>query len=94
MAANNILDPHLVNIFSDMPPQHQRQGVDILKAKCTEIESAGSLDAQLALMGQPDAKSLPENTRKAMVAGGLDQCYWQMAMFLRVRHCTPPLIAF
>ena len=60
MAAPNILDPQLVNIFPHMPPEHQRQGVDILKNKCTEIENAGSLDAQLALMGNPDGKSLPE----------------------------------
>ena len=86
MAAPNILDPQLVNIFPHMPPEHQRQGVDILKNKCTEIENAGSLDAQLALMGNPDGKSLPEEKLKAMVAGGLDQLYWQLTKFLRVRH--------
>ena len=91
-APNNILDPHLVNIFPHMQPEHQRQGVEILKVKCTEIEGAGSLDAQLALMDQADAKSRPEDERKAIVAGGLDQCYWQLTMFLRVRsHEFPTL---
>lgn len=92
MAANNILDSHFVNIFPHMPPEHQRQGVDILKAKCTEIEGAGSINAQLAMMGHPDAASRPEDERKAMVAGGLDQCYWQLTKFLRVRnHALPTL---
>jgi hypothetical protein len=96
MAAPNILDPNLVYIFPQMPPEHQRQGVDILTAKCTEIEGAGSVDAKLALMGQSesDNKSLTEDQRKALVAGGLDQCYWQLTMFLRVRHsCIPTTIA-
>lgn len=92
MAANNILDPHFVNIFPHMPPQHQREGVDILKAKCTEFEDAGSTDAQLAMMGHSNVSSLPEDERKAMVASGLDQCYWQLTMFLRVRnHALPDL---
>lgn len=86
MSANNILDPHFVKIFPQMPPQHQRQGVDMLKAKCTEIEGAGSTDAQLAMMGHSDAASRPEDERKAMVAAGLDQCYWQLTKFLRERN--------
>ena len=95
MAAPNILDQQFVGIFSRMPPEHQRQGVDILKAKCAEIEGAGSLDAQLALMGRSDTASLPEDERKAMVACGLDQCYWQLTEFLRVKHyaLTLPLFA-
>ena len=94
MAAPNILDPKFVNIFPHMPPEHQRQGVDILKAKCTEIEDAGSLDAQLDLMGQSNAKSLPEDQRKVIVAGGLDQCYWQLTKFLRVRQSCYSLSRF
>jgi hypothetical protein len=85
MAPNNILDPHFVDIFPQMPPQHQRQGVDILKAECTKIEDAGSTDAQLTMMGHSEFASLPEDERKAMVAAGLDQCYWQLTKFLRVR---------
>jgi hypothetical protein len=83
MAQNNILDPHFVDIFPHMPPEQQRQGVDILKVECTKIEDAGSMDAQLAMMGQSDAASLPEDERKAIVAAGLDQCYWQLTKFLR-----------
>jgi hypothetical protein len=90
MAPNNILDPFLVNMFPHMPPHQQRQGVDILKAKCTEIEGAGSIDAQLTLMGHSLANDLPEDKRKALVAGGLDQCYWQLSQFLRVRTPYPP----
>ena len=84
MAPPNILDPYFVKIFPHLPPQEQRSGVDTLKAKCTEIEDAGSTDAQLAMMGQKDDCSLSENERKAIVAAGLDQCYWQLSQFLRV----------
>jgi len=87
---NNILHPNFVTIFPQLPPEHQRQGVDILKAKFTEIEVADSVDAQLALMGRSDAKSLPEDKRKAIVATGLDQCYWQLTKFLR--YSTPSRI--
>ena len=83
MAAKNILDPQFVNIFPQMPQEYQRQGVDHLKAECTKIESA-ELDAQLTMMGFPDVASRPENERKAIVAAGLDQCYWQLTKFLRV----------
>ena len=88
MAGKNILDPYFVEIFPHMPPLQQRTGVDILKDKCAEIEGAGSTDAQLAMIGQADAINLPEDRRKAIVAGGLDQCYWQLVKFLRV---SPPL---
>ena len=86
MASPNILDPKLVSVFPQIPPEQQRQAVDILKAKFTEIEVAGSSEAQLALMGHPNAKSLTEDQRKTMVAIGLDNCYWQLTKFLRVRH--------
>ncbi|KAM6494606.1 hypothetical protein JOM56_009229 [Amanita muscaria] len=89
--APNILDPYLANIYPQIPPEQQRQGVDVLKAKCTAIEGAGSTEAQLAMMGQSDAISLPEDKRRAIVAGGLDQCYWQLSMFLR--YSTPSRIA-
>ena len=69
-----------------MPPEHQRQGIDILKDQCTKIEGAGSTNAQLAMMGHSDPTSLPEDKRKAIVAAGLDQCYWQLTKFLRVRN--------
>jgi hypothetical protein len=92
MAPPNILDPYFVKIFPNLPPQEQCTGVDTLKAKCTEIEGAGSTDAQLAIMGQ-DASSLPENERKAIVAVGLDQCYWQLSQFLRV-STTQLLVTF
>jgi hypothetical protein len=94
MAAPNILDPRFVNSYSQMRPEHQRQGVDILKAKCAEIEAAGSLDAKLDLMGHANDKSLPEDQRKYLVAGGLDQCYWQLTKFLRVRQScySPPFL--
>jgi hypothetical protein len=86
MASNNILDPYFVNIFPHISPQQQREGVDLLKAKCTEVEGAGSTDAQLTMMGHLDAIALPENERKAIVAAGLDQCYWQLSKFLRVSN--------
>ena len=85
MATHNILDSHFVDIFPYMPPEHQRQGVDILKAECTKIEGAGSTDAQLAMLGRLDTSSLPEDERKNIVAAGLDLCYWQLTKFLRVR---------
>jgi hypothetical protein len=91
MALKNILDSHFVEIFPHMPPEHQRQGVDILKAECTKIEGAGSMDAKLAMMGHSNTTSLPENERKAIVAAGLDQCYWQLTKFLRVRNLPAPL---
>jgi hypothetical protein len=92
MVQNNILDPHFVDIFPHMPPEQQRQGVDILKVECTKIEGAGSIDAQLAMMGQSDATSLPEDERKAIVVAGLDQCYWQLTKFLRVSNYSLPTI--
>ena len=82
----DILDPKFVKIFPQLPPDQQRQAVDHLKAKFTEIENAGSTEAQLALMGHPNPKSLPEDQRKTKVAIGLDNCYWQFSKFLRVRH--------
>jgi len=90
MAPSSILDPHIVQIFPGMPPQQQRMGIDILRAKCAEIEGAGSTDAQLAMMGQQDVLTHPEDERKKMVAEGLDQCYWQLTKFLR--YSTPSRI--
>ena len=83
MASNNILDDRFVGMYPHMPQEHQRQGVDILKAECAKIESA-ELNAQLTMMGHTDAASRPEDERKAIVAAGLDQCYWQLTKFLRV----------
>ena len=92
MAPSNILDPHFVDIFPHISPQQQREGVDLLKAKCTKIEGAGSTDEQLTMMGHLDAIALPEDERKAIVAAGLDQCYWQLSKFLRVNnHALPTL---
>ena len=92
MAPNNILDPYFVEIFPHMPPHEQQQGVDILKANCTKIEDAGSTEAQMTMMGHLDAMTLPEDERKAIVAAGLDQCYWQLSKFLRVsNHPLPTL---
>jgi hypothetical protein len=88
MPPNNILDPYFVEIFPHIPPDQQCIGVDTLKAKCAEIEGAGSTDAQLAMMGHSDVVDLPEDKRKAIVAGGLDQMYWQLARFLRVSNYT------
>jgi hypothetical protein len=84
--ADNILDPHFVQLFPHMLPIHQRQGVDILKAECAKIEGAGSVVEQLTKMGHADAisESLSEDKLKSMVAAGLDQCYWQLSQFLRV----------
>jgi len=90
MAANNILDSHFVKMYPHITPQQQREGVDTLKAECTKIEGVGSTDAQLAMMGQSDVTSRTEDERKAMVAAGLDQCYWQLTMFLR--YSTPSRI--
>jgi hypothetical protein len=94
MAQNNILDPYFVKMFPHMPPDQQRIGVDILKTRCAEIEGASSTDAQLAIMGQEDAINLPEEKRKAIVADGLDQCYWQLSKFLRVSNYTTPLVPY
>ncbi|KAM6494819.1 hypothetical protein JOM56_009442 [Amanita muscaria] len=89
--APNILDPCLAQVCSQLPPEHQRQLVDVLKAKCTDIEGASSTEAQLAMIGQSDSISLPEDKRRAIVASGLDQCRWQLCMFLR--YSTPSRIA-
>lgn len=88
MASNNILDLYFVQIFPHMPPVHQREGIDILKAECAKIEGAGSVDEQLAKMGQSDVtcEFIPEDKHKAMVAIGLDQCYWQLCQFLHMSH--------
>jgi hypothetical protein len=84
MAPSNMLDPYYVEIFPHMHPNQQRIGVDTIRAKCAEIEGAGSTDAQLVLMGQQNALSLPEE-RMAIVASGLsDQCYWELTKYLRM----------
>jgi len=88
--APNILDPYFVELYPHLPPEQQRSGVDMLKAKCAEIVGAGSTEEQLVIMGQADAVTLPEDKRKAIVAGGLDQCYWQLVKFLRVGNHTVP----
>ena len=91
----NILDPYFIDLIPHLPPQQQHEGVDILKSKCAEIELealVGSTNAQLELMGQGDAASLPEEEHKKIVASGLDQLYWQLTKFLCVSiPLLPPI---